>query len=165
MRLLLFLYPLFELWSLIELAIRTSGLIAIFWVITSVVLGGSILRWAGANALRRLAEAHTGGMLIKQLILTDLAVIVAACLFIVPGLISDAFALLILIKPIRLVFFGAIINKASTDSSHPNWGSSSGTIIEGEFESQAGNQASIGPEDETTKPSTQHPKKPTRIKI
>ena len=101
MRLFIFLYPWLELLSLIQLGIETSALVPLAWVVAMIMLGSSMLRRVGMASVMRLREAQQSGILQQHLLLDDMAVAVAALLLIVPGLLSDFFALIILIGPLR----------------------------------------------------------------
>jgi len=101
MRWLLLLYPWLELLSLIQLGVETTALIALGWVIAMVGLGATMLRRVGTASIARLREAQRGGSLQQHLFIDDMAVVVAALLLIIPGLLSDFFAIVVLIGPLR----------------------------------------------------------------
>lgn len=133
MKWLLFLYPWLELWSLIELGGQTAPLVSLAWVLTMMLLGGAMIRWAGRNSLQRLAQASAGGTLPQQLLLADFAMILSGLLLAIPGLVSDLLAVLILITPLRR-FAAALLTphvRASTFYADPRGGRED--IIEGEF--------------------------------
>ena len=134
MRWVLFLYPWLELWSLIELGGQTTPLISLGWVLAMLMLGGAMVRWAGRNSLQRLAQARSGGMLVQQLVLADFALILSGLLLAIPGLISDCVALLIWIKPLRLLLVSRWRPQASVfHADYPGRGGA-GDIIEGDYE-------------------------------
>lgn len=101
MRLLLFLYPWLELLSLIQLGIETNAFVPIAWVLGMIILGSTMIRRVGTASVIRLREAQQSGILQQHLLLDDMAVAVAALMLIIPGLVSDVFALIILIGPLR----------------------------------------------------------------
>jgi len=101
MRFLLFLYPWLELLSLIQLGVETHALFAVAWVFFMFLLGGAMIRRVGTASVTRLREAQRTGVLQQSLLVDDMAVVVAALLLIVPGLVSDFFALVVLIGPLR----------------------------------------------------------------
>lgn len=101
MRLLLLLYPWLELLSLIQLGIETSAFVAMTWVLSMIILGGGMLRYAGSSAVARLRIARQQGFLQQTLLLDDMALAIAAVLFIIPGVFSDFLGLVVLIGPIR----------------------------------------------------------------
>lgn len=101
MRWLFFLYPWLELFSLIQLGVETSALFAMAWVLAMILAGVLLLRRVGMANISRLRAAQQGRMLQQQLLLDDMASAVAALLLIIPGLISDVFAVVVLIGPLR----------------------------------------------------------------
>jgi UPF0716 protein FxsA len=100
-RIALLLYPLVELWSLIELGAQTSAGLAVLWVLGAGFLGMTTIRFAGAQVLSRLQAAQREGVLQQQLVASDMALAIAGLLLIIPGLFSDALAVLVLLEPFR----------------------------------------------------------------
>ena len=133
MRWLLFLYPWLELWSLIQLGIETSPLWALTWVLGALMMGISVMRWAGRNSLQRLMQASAGGTLPQQLLMSDFALILSGLLLAIPGLVSDALAVLILIGPLRRIGIGVLAPKGTASMFHTGTRSAQNDIIEGEF--------------------------------
>ncbi len=101
MRIALFLYPLFELWSLIKLGEATSAGLAVFWVLGAGLVGMATIRFAGAQVMSRLQAAQQQGVLTEQLVASDMALAISGLLMIIPGLISDGLAVLVLFRPLR----------------------------------------------------------------
>jgi UPF0716 protein FxsA len=129
------LYPLLELWTLIELGSRSSAVTAVSWVVVTVLLGLALLRWVGRSSVRRLAQARHNGLLMRHLIRPDLAVVFAAILLIVPGLVSDVLAMLTLIKAAWLALINCLAGGQNLRvDPHLGRERESGTVIEGEFE-------------------------------
>lgn len=103
MRLLIFAYPWLELLTLIQLGIETSALTAVAWVMAMMLLGGALLRRVGTAGIQRLRQAQQTGILQQHLLVDDMAMAFAGILLIVPGLLSDFFAVVVLIGPLRRV--------------------------------------------------------------
>ena len=121
MRWVVLLYPLAELWSLLALGAHTTAGAALLWVLCAGFAGVVAIRLAGMQVLRRLQQAQREGVLHQNLVAGDMAIAVAGLLFIVPGLISDALALLVLIPPLRVVLArlaGVRAAAKSTSFSH-----------------------------------------------
>jgi UPF0716 protein FxsA len=147
---LLFIYPWLELWSLIELGSQTTSATAILWVLGAGILGIALFRFAGRQALEQLQQAQREGVLSQQLLIGNVAQLVTGVLLIVPGLISDALAVVVLIAPLRILLAKLLFGRsANTQSAHyqEQGGSSSfrmdagnnrfddgGVTLEGEFE-------------------------------
>jgi UPF0716 protein FxsA len=101
MRLFILLLPWLELFTLIQLGIETSALTAIAYVLGTLVLGVLVLRRQGQGMFERLRESQEGRVIGPQLLLDDMAMGLAGLLLIIPGLITDFAALLVMIGPLR----------------------------------------------------------------
>ena len=101
MKWIVFLYPLMELWSLIELGAQTTVGTAVLWVVVAGLVGLAAIRFAGTQVLTRLKVAQREGALQQHLLAGDMALAFAGLLLMVPGLVSDAIALLIMVPPLR----------------------------------------------------------------
>jgi len=150
MKWLLLLYPWLELWSLIELGARTSATTTMLWLLGAGVLGIGLFRFAGRQTLQHLQQAQREGALSQQLLMGKVARLVAGVLLIVPGLISDALAVAVLIAPLRILLGKLIVaGSANTQQSHDQWQAGpsgfhkdprtghledEGVTLEGEFE-------------------------------
>ena len=154
MRWIFFLYPLLELWSLIELGAQTSALSALGWVLLAGVAGITTIRFAGAQALSHLQAAQREGRLQQSLVARDMILVIVGLLLLIPGLISDALAAIVLIKPLRTLLFRLLPIKpmvpASAHFEHtaqPESNASAhggeGVTLEGEFQNLDSHQAPI----------------------
>ena len=101
MRLFFLLLPWLELFTLIQLGIETSALTALLYVLVTLVLGMAIIRHQGMSLFARMQDLQAGRVLGQQLLLDGMAVGIAGLLLMVPGLISDFFAIVVLIGPLR----------------------------------------------------------------
>jgi len=120
MRLLLLAYPWLELLSLIQLGINTNALVALSYVLLMLFVGIGLLRFVGATAFQRLRDAQQTGRLQQHLLVDDLAVAVAAPLLMIPGLLSDFSALVVLIGPLRRGLARALGLTATKESAFAN---------------------------------------------
>lgn len=107
MRWLFLLLPWIELYTLIQLGSRIGALSTLFYVFITLVLGLAILRLQGMEIIGRLRDAQQGGFVVGQFLADDLAVGLAGLLLLVPGLITDAMAVLVLIGPLWRRLTGA----------------------------------------------------------
>lgn len=107
MRWLFLLLPWIELYTLIQLGSRIGALSTLFYVFITLVLGLSILRLQGMEIIGRLRDAQQGGFVVGQFLADDLAVGLAGLLLLIPGLITDAMAVLVLIGPLWRRLTGA----------------------------------------------------------
>jgi UPF0716 protein FxsA len=101
MRVAILLLPWLELFTLIELGIKTSALTAIAYVFVTLFMGLAILRRQGRGMFERLRQSQEGRILGPELFLDDMAVGFAGLLLMVPGMITDFFALIVMVGPLR----------------------------------------------------------------
>jgi UPF0716 protein FxsA len=145
--LLLFLflaYPLLE----IALLIRVGGLIGvlptILLILATAVLGLATLQRQGLVVMRRAADAMMEGRPPVEPVLEGALFGFAGFLLIVPGLISDAIGLALLIPPVRHLIARTITRSLVTVSGvdadvrsetdrGPRASSNGPVVIEGEF--------------------------------
>lgn len=140
-RLLLYLYPWLELWTLIELGVTHGAMTALMWVLSAMLVGGYLLRSAGQVAVQHLLQAQREGQLSKRVLAADLSLAVSAVLLMVPGLVSDAVALLMLIRFAWFRFTGLLDGGAGKPHEDP--GSVGGEVIEGEYQTVSEADASL----------------------
>jgi UPF0716 protein FxsA len=132
MRYVIILLPWLELFTLIQLGVETSALTALGYVLLTAVLGMWLLRRQGQGMFQRLREAQQGAVLSPQLLRDDMALGLAGLLLIVPGMISDFAALLVLIGPLRRKlqrWFGG----PQPEPYRPERDNSGPTTLEGEY--------------------------------
>ena len=101
MRVAILLLPWLELFTLIELGIKTSALTAIAYVFVTLFIGLAILRHQGRGIFERLRQAQDGRILGPELFLDDMAMGFAGLLLIIPGMITDFLALVVMVGPLR----------------------------------------------------------------
>ena len=101
------LFPLFLLWPLVEIAlfVTVGGAIGLLWTLVVIfgsgVLGLWLLRRGGVKSaaeMRRGLHVVRGGL---GKVADEVLVMLAGVLLILPGFLTDAIGLLLLIKPVR----------------------------------------------------------------
>jgi UPF0716 protein FxsA len=125
MRVAILLLPWLELFTLIELGIKTSALIAIAYVFVTLFIGLTILRRQGRGIFERLRQGQDGRILGPELFLDDMAMGFAGLLLMVPGMITDFFALIVMVGPLRRRLARAVLGpqtvvRTSQRSAGPN---------------------------------------------
>ncbi len=134
MRIFFLLLPWLELFTLIKLGTETTALTALAYVLLTFMLGIALLRWQGRGMIGQLRQTQHGAVIGPQLLLDDMAVGLAALLLIIPGMITDFAALVVLVGPLRrrlLRWFGGpqpepyVPERDQQGQSH--------TTIEGDF--------------------------------
>jgi UPF0716 protein FxsA len=101
MLLLIFLLPVAEIWLLIEVASRYGVINTIFALVAFGVLGAGLARAQGLYILRNLQGTVSRGEVPTQQILQSVLVFIGGVLFIIPGFITDAVALLMVLPGSR----------------------------------------------------------------
>jgi UPF0716 protein FxsA len=109
MRFAIMLLPWLELFTLIELGIKTSVLTALAYVFATLVLGVAILQRQGRGMFEQLRQAQNGRIIGPQLLFDDMAVGFAGLLLIIPGMITDLVALIVMIGPLRRRLVRAVL--------------------------------------------------------
>jgi UPF0716 protein FxsA len=121
-----------ELFTLIELGILTSAMTALLYVFATLVLGLFILQRQGKGMMERLMQGQNGSIVGPQLLLDDMAMGFAGLLLMFPGMISDFFALVVMIGPLRRRLSNAIFGPGPDNISREQDASGHQTI-EGDF--------------------------------
>ncbi|WOJ93446.1 FxsA family protein [Congregibacter variabilis] len=136
MRWFFILLPWMELFTLIQLGSRIGAVETMLYVLATFFLGLAILRAQGMEIVNKLRAAQSGAAVIPQQLLGDeLALGLAGLLLIVPGLITDFLAIIVLLGPLRRRIFTALGGKTHTATyqSRQTEQMRPGEPIEGEF--------------------------------
>jgi len=103
---LLIAYPFLEFWSLLEFSARTSAFATITYILVMIILGYWLLQLAGRSALLTAGRFPSANALRGQLFAGEISVAVGAILLMIPGLISDVFALYVFLRAALRAVFG-----------------------------------------------------------
>jgi UPF0716 protein FxsA len=104
----LFLLALFILWALAELAALSAvagavGILDALAILLLISVAGAFLtKRAGFGAARRVRRAQAEGRLPSNELIDGLLIFVAGVLLVVPGFVSGALGLLLLLPPVRI---------------------------------------------------------------
>lgn len=99
--LLLMLLPVLEIGVLFWLADETSWLFVVVLLLGAGVLGAVLSRQQGVRSLSRLQEELRSGQMPGDAMFDAVLVSLAAMLLILPGLLSDLVAIVLLLPPTR----------------------------------------------------------------
>lgn len=102
MRLFVLLLPFLELWTLIELGSNIGAFQTIGYVLLTMILGSWVIRAQGEGMLQKVKNEFEGAKVLNPGLLADgLSMVFCGLLLIVPGLITDALGVLMMIGPLR----------------------------------------------------------------
>ena len=93
--------PLIELWLLIHVGGRIGAAYTILLVLCTGLVGASLARWQGTQALRRVQKEMRQGMIPAGAMMDGVLIFAAGLLLITPGILTDLFGLSLLIPPVR----------------------------------------------------------------
>ena len=110
---LLVLWPLAELFVIIELSNAIGFLWVLLLLIVSWPIGWRLIRHEGRLALRRLREALVAGQAPTDAVVDSALVLVGAVLLLVPGFITDTIGVLLLL-PTRALARRAVLRNRSS---------------------------------------------------
>lgn len=130
---LFLLVPLIEIYFLIKVGDAIGAGWTIFAIVSTAVIGASLLRIQGVSTLLRAQANMLQGTLPAMEIMEGFALALSGALLLMPGFFTDAFGFLLLIPPARRWLISRqlqnfiFVRDGFTSSSH-----SDPTIIEGE---------------------------------
>nr|WP_153867943.1 MULTISPECIES: FxsA family protein [Myxococcaceae] len=101
MLLFVLLLPFVELYLLVHLGARVGLVPTLGVLIVGAVLGSLLMRRQGARVLRQVQSGLAGGQLPDEAVLRSGLVVVSGALIAVPGLLTDALGLALLLPPVR----------------------------------------------------------------
>lgn len=101
--------PLLEIVVLIQVGQAIGVWSTLGLLILAAVAGMMIIRQQGVSMVGRMFDAMSEGRLAVGSIVDSYARIVAGCLLIVPGFITDAVGLALLVPPLRGLIFRAML--------------------------------------------------------
>jgi|SRR5450755_2599804 len=104
--LLLVLWPLAELFVFVQVAGAIGLLYALLLLIAAWPLGIWALRSQGSAAWRRFAAAVAENRAPTKEVVDGALVLAGGCLLIIPGFITDALGILLLLPPTRMLLRG-----------------------------------------------------------
>ena len=108
MRLLLFLlFPALELYLLVKVGGVIGALNMVLWVFVSAVIGLWATRLQGQNAMHKVRAELAEGRVPQNSFMDGVLLFFGGILLILPGLVTDAVGLLLLVPPFRR--FAAVV--------------------------------------------------------
>jgi UPF0716 protein FxsA len=133
--------PLLEIAVLIQVGQAIGFWPTLALLVLSAAVGMIVIRQQGLSMVGRMFDSMSQGRFAVTSIVDSYAVIVAGCLLIVPGFITDALGLALLVPPLRSIILGAMLpgiagrRRVDQRATSPNRPSEPRlTVIEGTFE-------------------------------
>lgn len=106
--------PAAELAAFIAVAVGIGFLGAAALILAGSFAGAMILRYAGGNHIARMRSILGGGNFATlQADGTGAMLLVAGFLLLIPGFITDALALVLLVAPLRRIMMGATLRRGT----------------------------------------------------
>ena len=133
MRFIFMLLPWLELFTLIQLGIETSALTALAYVIFTLFVGLAMLQRQGRGLFEQLNGVQNGQVLAPRLLVDDMALGFSGLLLMIPGVITDFLALLVLIGPLRRRLARSLGGGSAPDPYRPQHDTSVNHTIEGSY--------------------------------
>lgn len=119
--------PMAELYLLLLAAAKIGALTTLLLLILGAGAGLAVMRHHGMASLQRLRSALAGGQSPARPMLEALLAQVAGALLVLPGFISDAMAVCLLIAPVRRRLAARLTGSASAATS------TEAHVIEGDY--------------------------------
>lgn len=101
------LWPFLEIWLFVALADKIGLLDTFFLAIAMIVAGGLLVQAQGIKTLNAIQTAMQQGELPVFALFDQICLFLAGALFILPGFLSDIFAIMLLLPPFRRIIYGA----------------------------------------------------------
>ena len=96
---------------------EVGALPVIFWLIAMIFIGMNLLRYLGAASMFKVAQNVRSGQLPAATIAEGLFKAIGAVLLIIPGFITDLFAIFCFIPPFRRLLIGRWVAKMTAQAA------------------------------------------------
>ncbi len=122
-----------EIYAFVWVAEQIGWIWALIGLFASMSLGGSLVRQAGFQAMTRARDALNRGEAPARSLFDGACLLAAGALFVFPGFLTDAVAVLLLLPPVRWVLFllasgGARRRRAAGPMGGPGAGPAGGVF-------------------------------------
>lgn len=114
---LFFAVPLLEVALFVWIGGAVGAPLTVSWVILAFVLGMLMLRSLGMNISNAVQGAFSGGANPGRAMAETGLLLIAAILFIIPGFLSDAIAILLLPAPVRRFLIARFVGRVGISTS------------------------------------------------
>lgn len=139
--------PVAEIMVWVHVADAIGGLATVALTVLAILAGSVLLRRGGLGMALEVRARMARGEPPGPAVFDGLCIALAGFLLLLPGFITDALAVLVMFRPVRLLLLGLLASRVVV--AHPGPSSQSGpTVIDGEYE--------IIPPDSAPPPSADH---------
>jgi UPF0716 protein FxsA len=116
--LLLLLLPIAELMLLVEVGGEIGAIPTLLLVLAIAAIGLRVIRYQSTRNLRSAQQRMQGGEMPGREILEGFMISIAGGLLLVPGFITDAVALCLLVPPLRRALVGWLFRRGGMAAMH-----------------------------------------------
>ncbi|MFT2112279.1 FxsA family protein [Marinomonas sp. 2405UD68-3] len=132
------LIPIIEILVLIEVGGQIGGLNAVLLIFATAIFGIGIIRKQGGETLLKAQEKLKVNVLPAQEMVDGILLAISGVFLVIPGFVTDAIGILLLIPPVRkgifyTVFLKLIASKINASASYASRHKDNGDVIEGEY--------------------------------
>lgn len=135
--LLFILAPVAEIWLMIDIGSVIGAGWTILAIISTAIIGASLVRFQGMGVYTRLNQTAARGELPAMEMIEGMALFISGILLLTPGFITDAMGFLLLIPPLRRWFALNTLKRFFITPAVPGqagpFSSEQKTPIEGEY--------------------------------
>ena len=115
---LILLFPVSELWVLIQIGKEIGALATVGLVLVSVLVGFALLRLRGMHIAKTIQSELIAGRVPSNQIVDTFCLMIAGWLFIFPGFLSDILAVLLIIPAVRNLMLSLATAKLRNQGFH-----------------------------------------------
>ncbi len=106
--------PVLEIWLIIEVGGSIGALNTVGIIVLTAMVGAALAKHQGLAALRRIQRAIQNGEQVGRSLVEGALILVAGVMMLLPGFVTDAVGIGLLLPPIRAVVARIIVARART---------------------------------------------------
>ena len=134
---LFLLVPLIEIYFLIQVGSAIGGLLTVFLVVATAVIGAGLIKQQGMTTMQRAQSSLAQGQLPATEMLEGVALLLSGAMLLMPGFFTDAIGFILLMPLIRQGLIKRLIAKGQFRyqgrTMHSQQGHRDSSVIEGEI--------------------------------
>ena len=106
--------PIVEIWLIIEVGGSIGALNTVGIIFITAVVGAYLAKHQGIAALQRIQKSMRNGEQVGRSLVEGALILVAGVMMLLPGFVTDAVGIALLLPPIRYVVARVIVARART---------------------------------------------------